>query len=196
MQKRARPWVAYLSGRSNKYCSIHKNWKVYLSTKEILADRRTHLYFAIWRSCINFWFYVALKIWCKWWIGAGAYIQGFLKQNWVQQSGLRQWLPCCNLCRPLYGAISRCGTRKAELWSGLLYRSLWSKTARSGFRFKLHYVIKERTWPAAPPLSVKEESKHKRNRVRNRRATPHSLPEVLVKQISGKLANCFQSPVW
>jgi len=55
--------------------------------------------------------------------------------------------------------ISRCGTRKAELPSGLLYRSLWSNTVTSWFRFKLNYMIKERTWPVAPPLSVEEGRK-------------------------------------
>jgi len=35
--------------------------------------------------------------------------------------------------------ISRCGTRKADLPSGLL----WNNTAMSWFRFKLHYAVKE-----------------------------------------------------
>jgi len=55
--------------------------------------------------------------------------------------------------------ISRCGTRKAELPSRLLYLSLWSNIATRWFRLKLHYVIKERMWPVAPPLSVEEGRK-------------------------------------
>lgn len=120
--------------------------------------------------------------------GRGVYIQGLLStaERTASMVAMLQFMSSA-----LWRAISCCETRKAELRSVLLYLSLWSNTVTSGFRFKLHYVIKERTWPAAPPLSVKEGSKHNRNCVRNRRGTPHSLPEMLVKQISGKLVNCF-----
>jgi len=125
--------------------------------------------------------------------GRGAYIQGFLStaQRTTSMVAMLQFMSSAQR-----SAISCCGTRKTELRSGLLYRLLWNNTATSGFRFKLHYVIKERTWPAAPPLSVKEGIKHNRKRVRNGRGIPQSLPEILVKQISGTLAKCFETPVW